>query len=148
MGEGIPISGVTNRTFRKPVEEEAQPDLAFYIDNNAEIIGSDTSLVNLEDYPSPNLVIEIAKTCLSDDLGSKRMLYERLGVAEYWVVNVRRSSLIAFAITDGGSKAIAQSHVLPDLSLTLLEEALHRGRQTGRSQLYAWLITQMQSLGN
>ncbi len=146
--KGIPIIGVTNCTFRKPGEEEAQPDLAFYVDNNAEIIPPDTSLVNLDVYPSPDLVIEIAKTSLSDDLGSKRMLYERLRVAEYWVVNVRRASLIAFAIADGGSKAITQSQVLPPLPLTLLEEALDRGRQAGRSQLYAWLITQIQSLGN
>lgn len=76
------------------------------------------------------------------------MLYERLGVGEYWVVNVRRASVIAFAIADGGSKAISRSQVLPDLSLTLLEEALHRGCQTGRSQIYAGLITQIQSLGN
>ena len=146
--KGIPISGVTNCTFRKTGEEEAQPDLAFYIGNHAEIIPPDTSLVNLDVYPSPDLVIEIAKTSLSDDLGSKRMLYERLGVAEYWVVNVRRASLIAFVIADGGSKAISQSQVLPPLPLALLEEALHRGRQTGRTQLYAWLITQIQSLGN
>lgn len=146
--KGIPISGVTNCTFRKPGEEEAQPDLAFYIGNNAEIIPPDTSLVDLDVYPPPDLVIEIAKTSLSDDLGTKRMLYERLGVAEYWVVNVGRASLIAFAIADGGSKAIAQSQVLPPLPLTLLEEALHRGRLTGRSHLYAWLITQIQTLGN
>lgn len=142
----IPISGVTNCTFRKTGEAEAQPDLAFYIGENAEIIPPDTTIVDLDTYPPPDLVIEIAKTSLSDDIGSKRMLYERLGVAEYWVVNVRQAQLIGFAIADNGSRQITQSQVLPFLTFTLLEEALRRGRETGRSQLYAWLINQIQSL--
>jgi Uma2 family endonuclease len=74
------------------------------------------------------------------------MLYERLGVAEYWVVNVRQAQLICFAIADNGSRQITQSQVLPSLTFILLEEALRRGRETGRSQLYAWLINQIQSL--
>jgi len=146
--KGIPITGVTNCSFRKTGEDEAQPDLAFYLGNNAEVIPIDTSIVHLEIHPPPNLVIEIAKTSLSDDQGSKRMLYERLGVGEYWIVNVRQAQLIAFAIADGGSKPITQSQVLPNLSFSLLEEALRRGRATGRSQVYAWLINQMQNRGN
>jgi Uma2 family endonuclease len=142
----IPISGVTNCSFRKSGEAEAQPDLAFYIGENAEIIPPDTTIVDLDTYPPPDLVIEISKTSLADDIGSKRMLYERLGVAEYWVVNVRQAQLIGFAIADNGSRQITQSQVLPSLTFTLLEEALRRGRETGRSQLYAWLINQIQSL--
>ncbi len=144
----IPMSALTNCTFRKANEAEAQPDLAFYIGDKAEIIPPDTSVVDLNVYPPPDLVIEIAKTSLSDDIGSKRMLYERLGVGEYWVVNVRRCLLIAFAIADGGSRQITQSQVLPNLPFSLLQEALQRSRETGRSQLYAWLINQIQALGN
>jgi len=145
---GIPISGVTNCTFRRGNEAEAQPDLAFYIGENAEIIPPNTTIVDLNVYPPPDLVIEIAKTSLSDDIGRKRMLYEQLGVREYWVVNVVQSLLIAFAIVDGGSRQITQSQLLPNLPFSLLEEALRRGRQNGRSQLYTWLISQMQILGN
>lgn len=144
----IPISAVTNCSFRKANEAEAQPDLAFYIGDKAEIIPPNSSVVDLDVYPPPDLVIEIAKTSLSDDIGSKRMLYERLGVTEYWVVNVRRCLLIAFAIADGGSRQITQSQVLPNLPFSLLEEALKRGRKTGRSQLYTWLINQIQALGS
>ncbi|MBD1921180.1 Uma2 family endonuclease [Microcoleus sp. FACHB-831] len=144
--KSIPISGLTNCTFRKTNEAEAQPDLAFYIGDNAEIIPPDTSIVNLDVYPPPDLVIEVAKTSLSDDIGGKRMLYERLGVCEYWVGNVRQATLIAFAIADGGSKRIAQSQVLAELPFNLLEEALQRSRETGRSQVYAWLISQMQAI--
>ncbi|XWK86367.1 MAG: Uma2 family endonuclease [Phormidium sp.] len=145
---GIPISGVTNCTFRRGNEAEAQPDLAFYIGENAEIIPPNTTIVDLNVYPPPDLVIEIAKTSFSDDIGSKRMLYEQLGVKEYWVVNVVQALLIAFAIVDGGSRQIPQSQLLQNLPFSLLEEALRRGRESGRSQLYSWLISQMQSLGN
>ncbi|MCL1467152.1 Uma2 family endonuclease [Argonema galeatum] len=145
---GIPISGLTNCTFRRGNEAEAQPDLAFYIGENAEIIPPNTTIVDLNIYPPPDLVIEIAKTSLADDIGSKRMLYEQLGVREYWVVNVVRALLIAFAIADGGSRQITQSQVLPNLPFSLLEEALRRGRESGRSQIYGWLIGQMQEIGN
>jgi Uma2 family endonuclease len=144
----IPLSGVTLCTFRKPGEADCQPDLALYIGESAEIIPFDTSMVDLDVYQPPDLVIEIAKTSLPDDLGSKRMLYERLGVGEYWVVDVRQCQLIAFAIAGGGSKQIAQSQVLPVLPFTLLEEALRQSRATGRSQLYTWLIAQIQALGD
>lgn len=145
---GIPISGVTNCTFRRGNEAEAQPDLAFYIGENAEIIPPNTTIVDLNVYPPPDLVIEIAKTSLSDDIGSKRMLYEQLGVREYWVVNVVQALLIAFAMADGGSRQITQSQLLLNLRFSLLEEALRRGRESGRSQLYSWLIDEMQKISN
>ncbi|MEB3830936.1 Uma2 family endonuclease [Phormidium sp. CCY1219] len=146
--KNIPLTGVTNCTFRKSRTGEAQPDLGFYIGERAEMIPPDTTIVDLESYPPPDLAIEIAKTSLSDDIGVKRMLYEGLNVKEYWVVNVREAKLIAFAIADGGSKQISQSEVLPALPFTLLEEALQRSRETGRGQLYAWLIAQIQTLEN
>jgi Uma2 family endonuclease len=145
---GMAISAVTNCTFRRGNEAEAQPDLAFYIGENAEIIPHNTTIVDLNVYPPPDLVIEIAKTSFSDDIGSKRMLYEELGVKEYWVVNVVQALLIAFAIVDGGSRQITQSQLLPNLPFSLLEEALRRSRESGRSQLYSWLINEIQSLSN
>ena len=145
---GIAMSAVTNCTFRRGNEAEAQPDLAFYIGENAEIIPPNTTIVDLNVYPPPDLVIEIAKTSFSDDIGSKRMLYEQLGVREYWVVNVVQALLIAFAIADNGSKQITQSQLFPNLPFSLLEEALRRGRESGRSQIYSWLIGEMQGISN
>ncbi|MBC6424367.1 MAG: Uma2 family endonuclease [Hormoscilla sp. SP5CHS1] len=159
--QDIPLVGLTNCTFRKAGEGEAQPDLAFYIGANAEIIPPDTTIVDLDVYPPPDLVIEIAKTSFADDIGSKRMLYEQLNFTEYWVVNVHNAQLIAFAIASGGSRAISRSQVLPPLPFSLLSEALRlsypetptpgwalsdMSRTTGRSQIYAWLITQIQNL--
>lgn len=61
-------------------------------------------------------MIEVAIT-LADDLGTKRILYEELGVAEYWVINVQQCQVLAFAITNDGSRQITQSQVLPAISL-------------------------------
>ncbi|MEM1170675.1 MAG: Uma2 family endonuclease [Cyanobacteria bacterium P01_H01_bin.35] len=80
--------------------------------------------MDIDVYPPPALVIEIAKTSFADDIGSKRMLYEKLNFSEYWVVNVVNAQLIAFAIATGGSRAIDKSQVLSPLPFSLLEEAL------------------------
>ncbi|MBO1348552.1 MAG: Uma2 family endonuclease [Hormoscilla sp. GUM202] len=141
--KGIPLVGLTNCTFRKAGEGEY---LAFYIGANAEIIPPGATVVDLDVYPPPDLVIEIAKTSFADDIGSKHMLYEQLNFTEYSVVNVHHAQLIAFAIASGGSRPIARSQVLPPLPFSLLEEVLRRGRTTGRSQIYAWLITQIQNI--
>jgi Uma2 family endonuclease len=52
--------------------------------------------------PALDRVIKIAAAALNDDLGRKRLLCERLGVQEYWVVHVGEA--IAFKVFDGGSQ--------------------------------------------
>jgi Uma2 family endonuclease len=86
------------------------------------------------------LVIEIANSSLKDDLGMKRLLYENLGIEEYWIVDVQATKIIAFAIADGGSKRISRSLVLPDLEINILENALQKTRQENHSKVGAWLL--------
>lgn len=100
---------------------------------------------------APDLVIEIAKTSLLDDLGTKRSLYEELGVAEYWVVDVQNTQIIAYAIADQGSKRIQESQVLSGLAMSttgyayaILEEALRRSREMNQSEVGTWLLSQFQ----
>ncbi len=99
-----------------------------------------TGIIDLNIYPAPDLVIEVAKSSLFDDLSVKRFLYESLGVKEYWVVDVEKTEITAYVITDGGSKPINVSQVLPGLAFTVLEEALRRSRETDQSQVGAWLL--------
>ncbi len=82
-------------------------------------------------YGAPQLAIEIASTTLDDDLGKKRLLYERLSSAEYWVVDAQAAQVIAFQIADRRSGQIAESQVLPGLSMATLEAALGRWSKTG-----------------
>ena len=86
----------------------------------------------------------MANTSLADDKGEKLLLYEELGVDEYWIIDVQNVQVIAFAVANGGSRKISQSRVLPGLAISLLEEALRRIRQMNQSQVVAWLLSQFQ----
>jgi Uma2 family endonuclease len=141
---GIPATGLDTTTLRKTGVQECQPDVSYYLGDRAQAIPSGTGIVNLDQYPAPNLVIEIAKTSLLDDVGTKRALYEELGVCEYWVVDVQNAQLLAYAVADQGSKRIQVSQVLPGLTIAVLEEVLCRSRETDQSQVGAWLLTQFQ----
>ncbi|MEH2080069.1 MAG: Uma2 family endonuclease [Nostoc sp.] len=142
--KGILATGLDTTTFRKTGVQDCQPDVAYYLRERAQTIPAGTGIVNLDRYPVPDLVIEIAKTSLLDDLGTKRSLYEELGVAEYWVVDVQNAQIIAYAMAEQGSKRIQESQVLPGLAMFTLEEALRRSREMNQSEVGAWLLSQFQ----
>ena len=89
-------------------------------------------------------MIEVANTSLSDDKGEKRILYEALGVSEYWILDVKNVQVIAFAVADGGSKRISKHQVLPGLTISLLNQAFRRTRQMNQRLVGAWLMEQFQ----
>ena len=142
--KNININCIDNCTYRKTGFREAQPDISYYIGENANVIPWEKSIIDLDIYPPPTLVIEVANTSLADDKGEKRLLYEAMNVSEYWIVDVQNVEIIAFAVADGGSKRINESQVLPGLAISLLEEALKRTRQTNQTQVYTWLLSQFQ----
>lgn len=143
--KGIPLRGLIICSYRKIGVRECQPDVSYYIGERAKLALTGTSVVDLDSYPVPDLVIEVANTSLADDIGKKRLLYEALEVAEYWVIDVQNAQIIALAIADGGSKRITQSQVLPGLAISLLEETLRRSRQMDNTQVGAWLLAQIQN---
>jgi Uma2 family endonuclease len=132
----------TNSSFRKTGERECQPDLAYYIGANVKRPPKNNQPVDVNLYSAPTLAIEVSATTLSDDLGQKRLLYERLGVEEYWVVNVEAATVIAFAIANGGSRQIQVSAVLPELQISVIEEALRRSQTEDDGTLNRWLLQQ------
>lgn len=140
----IDLDGHDNCTYRKTGGDEAQPDVSFYIGKTASAIPWETTIIDLDSYPPPTLAIEVAYSSLSDDKGEKRLLYEALGVSEYWIIDVQKVQVIAFAVASGGSHQIRQSQVLPGLSIALLEEAFRRCRQTNHGKVSAWLLNQWQ----
>ena len=142
----IPMTGLDTCTFRKAGFRECQPDAAYYLGAKANLMTAGTGIVNLDRSPAPDLVIEVAKTSLLDDLGTKRSLYEEIGVGEYWIVDVAKSEIIAYAMADQGSRKISESIVLPGLPLNLLSEALDRSRTSDQSQVLAWLLSQFNNL--
>ena len=142
--KGMDLDGHDNCSYRKTGCNEAQPDASFYIGKNADVIPWGTTVIDLDNYPPPTLAIEVANTSLSDDKGEKRLLYEELGVAEYWIIDVRNVRVIAFAVENGGSRRITQSQVLPGLAISRLEEAFQRTRQMNHGKVSAWLLSQLQ----
>jgi Uma2 family endonuclease len=134
-----------NCSYRKTGTEEFQPDLSYYIGENAEVIPWGIRVVDLDLYPLPDLVIEIADTTITDDKGSKRLLYEELGIPEYWIVNVQTCEILAFAIANQGSRRIQESLVLPGLAIDLLQQTLQRSQEEGQTIARSWLLEQLRA---
>lgn len=143
--KGIPLTGKDNCSFRHLGLREFQPDISCYVGDNASAIPWGVGIVDLEQYPAPDLVIEVSNTSLSDDLGEKRLLYEDLSIAEYWVVDVKNVQVIAFAIEDAGSKKINQSQVLKGLKIELLTQALKKSRTSNHTEVSRWLMKEFQT---
>jgi len=130
-------------SYRKKGHTEFQPDASYYIGNKADVILWGTRIIDLEQYPLPDLVIEISDTSIANDLGAKRLQYEDLGISEYWIVNVQTMQIFAFANDrDGSIRRIRASLVLSGLNLEILEQALQRSRQENQSATIAWLMEQ------
>ncbi len=142
--KGIPFTVLDNCSFRKTGVVEFQPDLAYYVGSQANIIPSGTGIVHLETYPVPNVVVEVAKSSLLDDRTVKRFLYEDVGVAEYWIVDVENAQVLAYQMSDRGSLRIDHSLIFPGLDIAILNETLQRSRHQDQSQVGAWLMAQFQ----
>ncbi|MEO1122996.1 MAG: Uma2 family endonuclease [Cyanobacteria bacterium J06635_15] len=144
MVRNLRLVEFTNCSFYKTGERGCQPDTAFYIGANFQLPPQNNSPVDVNVFGPPALAIEISGSTFKDDLGAKRLLYERLGVAEYWVVNVAEQDVIAFAIADQRSGEVQISEVLPGLEISLVEQALHRSQTEDDSILMRWLMDTLQ----
>lgn len=141
---GIPILGLTNCSYRKTGVREAQPDISYYTGDRVTLAPQGSAIVNLDQIPPPDLAIEISDSSINDDLGKKRLLYEEMKVAEYWVVDVENAQILAFQIVENGSLRITRSQVLPGLEISVLSEVLKLGQEMNDSQVVSWLMTQVQ----
>ncbi|MBC7872079.1 MAG: Uma2 family endonuclease [Chitinophagaceae bacterium] len=150
MFKSVRIKGFTGGSFRRAGLRECQPDLAFYIADEIPdpFPPKTTEPIDVEKFGAPTLAIEISASTLNDDLGKKRLLYERFGVREYWVVDVQSAIVIAFAVADGGSRQIQASQVLRGLSMGTIEEALRRSQTEDDTQINHWLMQQFQTTAN
>lgn len=142
----ISLDGLTNASYRSERHREAQPDLSYYIGDRSNLTPKGSSIIDLDQFPKPDLAIEISDSSLAEDLGTKRLLYETIGIAEYWVIDVERSKITAFAIETPGSRQIKTSLVLPGLSFQILEEALKLSRSQNQAQVGRWLMQQFQAI--
>lgn len=143
--KGISFNSLDNCSYRIKGVRECQPDLSYYIGQRAGLAPKGSAIANLEITPPPDLAIEIADSTLADDIGQKRLLYEEVRVGEYWVVDVQKAEIIAFAIiADNGSRRISASQALPGLKISILEDTLKRSRTEDQAQVGSWLLGQFQ----
>ncbi|VXD15611.1 conserved hypothetical protein [Planktothrix serta PCC 8927] len=138
--KNIRIKGFTNTSLRKTGLRESQPDIGFYIGDNFQFPPRNNSPINLDELTSPNLIVEIGASSFADDIGRKRLLYEKLGIQEYWVVNVEDNTILAFAVENQGSRLIEESIVLPGLKIALVLEALQRSQTEDDGAITRWLM--------
>jgi Uma2 family endonuclease len=138
--QNLRLVKLINGSFYKAGERGCQPDIAFYIGGDFQLPPQTNSPIDINVFGPPTLIIEISGSTFKDDLGAKRLLYERLGVAEYWVVNVAEYDVIAFAMADQRGGEVQTSSVLPGLTMALVEEALRRSQTEDDSTLMRWLM--------
>lgn len=108
------VALVTETTLRVPPDAFLEPD--FYI------WPRDIPLKDISPAASL-LIVEIADSSLSFDLGRKAMLYASFGVREYWVINARtrETAIHRDAGTDGYTSVVPHSR---DATLTPLQVPL------------------------
>ncbi|MBW4699761.1 MAG: Uma2 family endonuclease [Aphanocapsa lilacina HA4352-LM1] len=129
----LPLSSYINVTLRKSGLQEAQPDLADFAGQADRRPARSNTPTDLGTVLPPVLAIEISASTLADDLDAKRELYARLGVGEYWVVDVEAVEVRMFATAEDKSALVPVPHlrVLAGLESSALAEALRRGRGEG-----------------
>ena len=73
----------------------------------------------------------------------KKQLYAALGIAEYWVIDVRGQRIFAFSLqTEGKYKVCEQSQVLAGLPISLLEETIMRLSEGSNIKAAVWFNQQ------
>jgi Uma2 family endonuclease len=93
----------------------------------------------------PDLVGEISDTTLGIDLDEQKRLYASLGIAEYWVIDVKGRQIFAFRLGETGVyEAIQVSQVLKGLAIALLEQTLERLSEETNTEAANWLMKQLQ----
>jgi Uma2 family endonuclease len=116
------------QVFNAPVDVEltdydiVQPDLVVVLKANESILTPSRM------KGSPDLLIEILSPSNEMfDRVSKKMAYERAGVAEYWIVDPIARTIEQFALRDGRYELQSTDadslhlHVLPDVTIRLAD---------------------------
>ena len=116
------VSVADNATVRLDLDNEPQPDVLLWIDEDA----GGQSRVSGDDYleGAPELVVEVAASSASIDMHAKRNVYRRSGVQEYIVWRTHEKSIDWFELSDGEYRplprdraGIIRSRAFPGLRL-------------------------------
>ncbi|MBE9039201.1 Uma2 family endonuclease [Oscillatoriales cyanobacterium LEGE 11467] len=133
--------------IEKPQTHACVPDLLLYKGENIpKWQPGEPRRILLSRDRLPDLVGEIADTSLSIDLDEQKQLYASLGIAEYWVIDVKGMRLFAFGLTEAGAyETIEMSRILTDLPIALVEKTLERLAEDTNTAAANWLMQQLQT---
>ena len=85
-------------------ENAVEPDIFFVLKRNCGIIHKDGL------HGAPDLIIEIlSPSNKKHDTITKKLLYERFGVKEYWIVNPETREVIGYELVKGRYSEIAKA---------------------------------------
>ncbi len=131
--------------IEQPDTQACAPDLVLYRGENIPKWQSgEPRRIDLSRHRRPDLVGEIADTTLSVDLDEQKQLYASLGIAEYWVIDVKGMRLFAFGLTESGIyETIQVSQVLTDLPIILIEQTIERLGTETNTAAANWLMQQL-----
>ncbi len=121
-----------NGTLRIDTKNEFQPDALLRIESGGKSVISEDGYLE----GAPELVAEVAVTSASHDIGDKKKVYQRIGVQEYIVWQVRKNCLDWFCLESGeytllkpDAGGVIHSRVFPGLCLQV--DALLKGDLAG-----------------
>jgi Uma2 family endonuclease len=125
------------------------PDLVLYQgDNIPRWQVGEPRRIDLSQHRLPDLVGEISDTTLSLDLDEQKQLYAKLGIVEYWVIDVKGLRVFAFGLTEAGTYApIETSQILSGLPIRLVEQTLERLPEETNTAAANWFRQQLANLG-
>lgn len=112
------VSARVDTTVRLPTGDRVQPDVMLFV--SAALHRNEEGILS----GIPGLVFEVAASSLGYDLAAKRETYERAGVPEYVVWDVRNAQLWWFRLAGGhyelvppDAKGVIESSEFPGLRL-------------------------------
>jgi Uma2 family endonuclease len=136
---GLKIKSMGSTTLaREDLERGAEPDNAYYIQNQAKVLGK---RINLTEDPPPDLVVEVDIT--HTDI-NKLALYARLGVPELWRFNGQIWRI--YRLEKGVYQEGEFSPTFPLVPKTKLYEFLGTAKEDevrAEKNLRSWLVSQL-----
>ncbi len=118
---GMDIKTIGSTTLDRPtLDRSAEPDAAYYIQNQPLVAGR---TVDLENDPPPDLVVEVDITHTDID---KLQLYAAMGIPEFWRYNGETWRI--YALRDSEYAEVEMSPTFPIVPKTKLYEFLADAR--------------------
>lgn len=131
--------------IENPETQACAPDLVLYKGENIPRWQPGTPRrITLPEQRLPALVGEVADTSLALDLAEQKQLYARLGIPEYWVIDVQQCQVLAFGLdVTGDYQPIIVSNVLRGLEIELLSQTLARLDQETNTAVANWFMKKL-----